>query len=197
MALTACNQTARQSAPSDTQDSLSVVQDTLSACEEIETAPEDMWTDEYITNWVKSVYEKVNEVWSRQEVHQEELDTAFFAKSYLDLKQRVFKAQEGKDFDHLCFVEYMPFSQGLRVPIKVSNIRPLILTGNIAEVTFTISDSDGADAHLWWHLDFANGQWRIDDYKNDPEAELTEMERMDAYLQPETDLQNDLNQYAE
>ena len=137
---------------------------------------------EYLHGFVVRVYDKVNEVWARQEVHQEELDTAFFAKSYLELRKKVLKAEEGKSFDDLCFVEYMPFSQGLIVPIRLNAVKVNLLTGTMAEINFDISDQDGYEVKMWWHLDYANGQWRIDDWKNDPDAKQSMVDRMTAYL---------------
>lgn len=170
------------SAPSN--DTTLVAQDSLALQNDrVDTAPDNQMTDEYIAQWVERVYQKVNEVWSRQEVHQEELDTAFFAKSYLDLKLQVFKLEDGKNFDDLFFIEYMPFTQGLRVPIKVSNVKPEILTGNIAGVSFDISDDDGNKASMWWHLDYTDGQWRIDDYKNDPDDKVGIADKMYEYIQ--------------
>lgn len=155
---------------------------------------EDMFSEDYLYGWIVRVFDKVNEVWSRQEVHQEELDTAFFARSYLDLKAQVLKAQEGKDFDNIFFIEYMPFTQGLRVPIRLNTVKVNLLTGNIAEINFDISDQNGDEVKMWWHLDFENGQWRIDDYKDDPEDQQTYVGRMEEYLRGNN---NNLNQYAE
>ena len=156
--------------------------DTLEAQNKIETAPDEEWSEEYLHGFVVRVYDKVNEVWSRQEVHQEELDTAFFAKSYLELRKKVLKAEEGKSFDDLCFVEYMPFSQGLIVPIRLNAVKVNLLTGTMAEINFDISDQDGYEVKMWWHLDYANGQWHIDDWKNDPDAKQSMVDRMTAYL---------------
>ncbi len=177
-------------------DSTAVVQDSLVAADDIEVAPDEMFSEDYLYGWIVRVYDKVNEVWSRQEVHQEELDTAFFAKSYLDLKAKVLKAQEDKKYDELFFVEYMPFSQGLRVPIKLNSVKVNLLTGNIAEINFDISDPDGNEAKMWWHLDFDNGQWRIDDYKNNPEDQKTSVEMMEEYLNGNSS-SDDLSRYAE
>ncbi len=165
-------------------DSIAVTADSLPLqADGVEVAPDDKWTEEYIAHWVEQVYQKVNKVWSQKEVHQEELDTAFFAKSYLELKEKVLKAQENLVEGNPFFIEYMPFSQGLRVPIKVSNIKPEILTGNIAEVTFDISDNDGEKVSMWWHLDFADNEWRIDDYKNDPDDHYGMADKMYNYIQ--------------
>jgi hypothetical protein len=177
-------------------DSTVVEQDSLVAADDIEVAPDDMFSEEYLYGWLVRVYDKVNEVWARQEVHQEELDTAFFAKSYLDLKAKVLKAQEGKRYDDIFFIEYMPFSQGLRVPIRLNTVKASLLTGNIAEINFDMSDPDGNEVRMWWHLDFENGQWRIDDYKNDPEDQKTYVELMEEYLS-RNGSSDDLSQYAE
>ena len=165
----------------DVSDSLAA-HETEAASGEIEVAPDEMCSEEYLYQFIVRVYAKVNEVWARQEVHQEELDTAFFSKSYLDLKAKVLKAEEGKDFDHLFFVEYMPFSQGLRVPIRLNSVKADLLTGNIGEIHFDISDPDGNEAKMWWHLTFEDDKWRIDDYDNDPDGSGTMVERMEKYL---------------
>lgn len=168
---------------SEGADSTAVVQDSLAIADGVEVASGEMFSEDYLYGWIVRVYDKVNEVWSRQEVHQEELDTAFFAKSYLDLKARVQKAEEGKDFDHLFFIEYMPFSQGLRAPIRLNTVKVNLLTGNIAEINYDISDPDGNEVKMWLHLTFENGQWRIDDFNNYPEEPETYVDRMENYLQ--------------
>jgi hypothetical protein len=169
----------------ESTDSTMLSEDSLAASEEIEVAPDEMFTEEYLQRWTATVYEKVNEVWSRQEVHQEELDTAFFSQSYLDLRAKVLKAEEGKEFDHLFFIEYMPFSQGLRVPIRLNTVKAQLLTGNIAEVNFDISDPDGNEVKMWWSLTFEHGQWRIDNYNNDPDDpnSPTVVSSMEKYLE--------------
>ena len=133
------------------------------------------------------VYAKVNKVLSQQFVNLEELDTAFFAQSYLDLKAEVLKAQDGKPFDELFFVEYMPFSQGLCQPIIISDVKIRSLKDNKAEVTFSMN-GEGEDesdfVKMWWHLEYANGEWRIDDWDNYlEEDDCGIVKRMHEYLQ--------------
>ena len=70
----------------------------------------------------------------------------------------------------MCFVEYMPFTQGLIVPIKITDIKANILTDNTAEVFYEMRDKEDV-VKMWWHLVYANGEWRIDNWKNDHEDE--------------------------
>ena len=134
-----------------------------------------------IPDFVKSVYNKVNEVMSQKVVNTAVLDSAFFAPSYLDLYKKVRKAEEGKSFDNMCFVEYMPFTQGLIAPITITDIKANMLTDNTAEVFYEMRDKEDVDK-MWWHLVYANGEWRIDDWKNDPEDENSMGDRMREYL---------------
>ena len=134
-----------------------------------------------IPAFVTNVYNKVNEVMSQKVVNTAVLDSAFFAPSYLDLYQKVRKAEEGKSFDEMCFVEYMPFTQGLVAPIKITDIKANILTDNTAEVFYEMRDKEDV-VKMWWHLVYANGEWRIDDWKNDPEDENSMGDRMREYL---------------
>ena len=134
-----------------------------------------------IPNFVKSVYNKVNEVMSQQVVNTSVLDSAFFAPSYTELYKKVRKAEEGKSFDNMCFVEYMPFTQGLIVPITITDIKANMLTDNTAEVFYEMRDKEDV-VKMWWHLVYANGEWRIDDWKNDPEEENSMADRMREYL---------------
>ncbi len=132
------------------------------------------------------VYAKVNKVLSQQSVNQNELDSAFFAKSYLDLRAEVLQVQDGKPFDQLFFVEYMPFSQGLCPPIIISDVKIESFKEDKAEITFTISTiNDGEDdfVKMWWHLQYANGEWRIDDWSNYLEDEYGIVKGMREYLQ--------------
>ena len=134
-----------------------------------------------IPNFVKSVYNKVNKVMSQQVVNTSVLDSAFFAQSYTELYKKVRKAEEGKSFDNMCFVEYMPFTQGLIVPITITDIKANMLTDNTAEVFYEMRDKEDV-VKMWWHLVYANGEWRIDDWKNDPEDENSMADRMRGYL---------------
>ena len=134
-----------------------------------------------IPAFVTNVYNKVNEVMSQKVVNTAVLDSAFFAPSYLDLYQKVRKAEEGKSFDEMCFVEYMPFTQGLVVPIKITDIKANILTDNTAEVFYEMRDKEDV-VKMWWHLVCANGVWPIDDWNNDPEEENSMADRMREYL---------------
>ena len=118
---------------------------------------------------------------SQKVVNTAVLDSAFFAPSYLDLYQKVRKTEEGKSFDEMCFVEYMPFTQGLVVPITITDIKANILTDNTAEVFYEMRDKEDA-VKMWWHLVYANGEWRIDDWKNDPEDENSMADRMREFL---------------
>ncbi len=133
------------------------------------------------------VYAKVNKVLSQQVVNLAELDTAFFAKSYLDLKAEVLKVQDGKPFDELFFVEYMPFSQGLCPPIIISDVKIESFKDNKAEVFFTMNSEGGDESDsvkMWWHLEYANGEWRIDDWDNYlEEDDYGIVKRMREYLQ--------------
>ena len=95
---------------------------------------------------------------SQQVVNASDLYKAFFAPGYNELYEKVRKAEEGKSFDNMCFVEYMPFTQGLIAPITITDIKAN------------------------WHLVYANGEWHIDDWKNDPEEENSMADRMREYL---------------
>ena len=134
-----------------------------------------------IPDFVKSVYKKVNEVMSQQVVNTSVLDSAFFAPSYTELYKKVRKAEEGKSFDNMCFVEYMPFTQGLIVPITITDIKANMLTDNTAEVFYEMRDKEDV-VKMWWHLVYANGEWRIDNWKNDHEDEKGMADRMREYL---------------
>ena len=134
-----------------------------------------------IPDFVKSVYNKVNEVMSQQVVNTSVLDSSFFAPSYTELYKKVRKAEEGKSFDNMCFVEYMPFTQGLIVPITITDIKANMLTDNTAEVFYEMRDKEDV-VKMWWHLVYANGEWRIDDWKNDPEDENSMADRMREFL---------------
>lgn len=134
-----------------------------------------------IPDFVTRVYNKVNEVMSQQVVNTSVFDSVFFAQSYTELYQKVRKAEEGKSFDNMCFVEYMPFTQGLIVPITITDIKANMLTDNTAEVFYEMRDKEDV-VKMWWHLVYANGEWRIDDWKNDPEEENSMADRMRGYL---------------
>ena len=157
-------------------------QENDSATASVEKTETEQATAVGIPDFVKRVYNRVNEVWSQKEVNTAVLDSAFFAPSYRELHEKVVKAQEGKSFDEMCFVEYMPFSQGLTVPITVTDIKANMLTDNTAEVFYEMKDKEDV-VKMWWHLVYANGEWRIDDWKNAPEEEQGMADRMREYLE--------------
>ena len=157
-------------------------QENDSAMAFVEKAEAKKASAESIPNFVTSVYDKVNEVMSKQVVNTSVLDSAFFAPSYKDLYKKVLKAEEGKSFDNMCFIEYMPFTQGLIVPITITDIKANMLTDNTAEVFYEMKDKEDV-VKMWWHLVYANGEWLIDDWKNDPEAENSMGDRMREYLE--------------
>ena len=134
-----------------------------------------------IPDFVTHVYNKVNEVMSQQVVNTSDLYKAFFAPGYNELYEKVRKAEEGKSFDNMCFVEYMPFTQGLIAPITITDIKANMLTDNTAEVFYEMRGKEDV-IKMWWHLVYANGEWRIDDWKNDPEDEQGMADRMREYL---------------
>ena len=156
-------------------------QENDSATASVEKTDKKDATAKEIPDFVTQVYNKVNEVMSQQVVNTYVLDSAFFAPSYTDLYQKVRKAEEGKSFDNMCFVEYMPFTQGLIVPITITDIKANMLTDNAAEVFYEMRDKEDV-VKMWWHLVYANGEWRIDDWKNDPEEENSMADRMRGYL---------------
>ncbi len=153
--------------------------DSVATPEEV-TANENMEAED-LPDFVARVYSKVNEVWSQKEVHTDVLDSAFFAKSYNDLRRKVLEVQDDKPFDEMFFIEYMPFSQGLVVPISISDIKADMLADGTAEVSFEIKDKEDA-VKMWWHLVSVSGAWRIDNWKNDPEDEKGMADRMREYL---------------
>ncbi|MBO4482464.1 MAG: hypothetical protein J5735_01495 [Prevotella sp.] len=157
-------------------------QENDSATASVEKAEAKKASAESIPDFVTSVYDKVNEVMSKQVVNTSVLDSAFFAPSYKDLYKKVLKAEEGKSFDNMCFIEYMPFTQGLIVPITITDIKANMLTDNTAEVFYEMKDKEDV-VKMWWHLVYANGEWRIDDWKNDPDAENSMGDRMREYLE--------------
>ena len=57
-----------------------------------------------------------------------------------------------------------------------------MLTDNTAEVFYEMKDKEDV-VKMWWHLVYANGEWRIDDWKNDPEEEQGMADRMREYLE--------------
>ena len=52
-------------------------------------------------------------------------------------------------------------------------------------MNFDISDPDGNEVKMWWSLTFEHGQWRIDNYNNDPDDpnSPTVVSSMEKYLE--------------
>ena len=157
-------------------------QENDSATASVENTDTKAQSAKQLPDFVNRVYKKVNEVWSQKDFNTSVLDSAFFAPSYRELHEKVVKVQEDKSFDDMCFVEYMPFSQGLIVPITITDIKANMLTDNTAEVFYEMRDKEDA-VKMWWHLVYDNGEWRIDDWKNDPTDEESMAERMRKYLE--------------
>ena len=77
----------------------------------------------------------------------------------------------------------MPFSQGLCPPIIISGVKIESFKEDKAEITFTINDGEDDFVKMWWHLQYANGEWRIDDWSNYLEDEYGIVKGMREYLQ--------------
>ncbi len=122
----------------------------------------DQWSEEAVAARVNEIYNKVNEVFSQQEVDLRILDSLYCSKDYKDMYQQVKQAEEGKSFEELCFIEYQPWDQGLQTPIQVVNIRPKLLTGDMAEVFFDLKESKGSgECTIGWSLYLEDGAWKV------------------------------------
>ncbi len=147
-------------------------------------AEENQWTEEAVVKRVKEIYARVNEEISKPEINFKAIDEEFCSKDYKELFQQVVKAEEGRDFDDLCFIEYQPFDQGLEAPIKVSNIRAELLTGDQAEVTFDLSEEkSAAKCSLGFVLYLEDGKWMVHDILTIPEEHKGVWDYMSKYVE--------------
>lgn len=122
----------------------------------------DQWTEEAVVARVNEIYNKVNEVFSQQEVDLRILDSLYCTKDYKDMYQQVKQAEEGKSFEELCFIEYQPWDLGLQTPIQVLKIRPKLLTGDMAEVFFDLKEAKGSGkCTAGWSLYLEDGVWKV------------------------------------
>jgi hypothetical protein len=146
-------------------------------------AEEDQWTEDAVVKRVKEIYARVNGELSKQEISFKALDDEFCSKDYKELFSKAVKAEEGRKFDDLCFIEYQPFDQGLRAPIQVSDIRPKLLTGDQAEVTFNLSEENSEEKYpLGFVLYLEDGKWMVHDFITDIENHTGIWDYMQKYV---------------
>ena len=157
--LTACAN--KTNSNNTSTDSLSA--DSASVTEQAAEKPAvDQCTEEAVIARVQEIYKRVNDEFSKQDVHPFILDSLYCTKDYLDMYQQVQKAEEGKSFEHLCFIEYQPWDQGLVTPIKVLQIRPKLLSGDMAEVFFDLKEANGEGTNTsGWSLYLEDGVWKV------------------------------------
>lgn len=147
-------------------------------------ATKDLWTEEAVADQVRKIYSRVNEEISKPNINFHKLDSLFCSKDYLDLYGQVVKAEKGKDFDDLCFIEYQPFDQGLSAPIKVTNIRSKLLTGDQAEVFFELEEENSlASCTLGFIMYLEDGAWKVHDFLDTPGDYSGMWDYMQRYLE--------------
>lgn len=144
----------------------------------------DLWTEEAVSDRVIEIYDKVNSLFSQQTVNLFTLDSLFCSKDYKELYAQVRKAEEEKSFEELCFIEYQPWDLGLVTPIKVSNIRPSLLTGDQAEVYFDLTDANGEFSFTTgFTLYLEDGAWMVHDFIGSPDDPSSIWEHMAEYVE--------------
>ncbi|MBQ9679003.1 MAG: membrane lipoprotein lipid attachment site-containing protein [Prevotella sp.] len=179
--LTACgNKTKSGEAQTDSLATDSVVTEKPVA----EEPAVDQWTTEAVAARVNEIYQKVNELYRQQDVNLFVLDSLYCSKDYLDMYQQVEKAEEGKPFEKLCFIEYQPWDLGLEAPIKVSNIRPELLTEDMAEVYFDLAEVNGAaTCTAGWTLYLEDNAWKVHSFLSGPDDHVGSWEYMRGYVE--------------
>ncbi len=144
----------------------------------------DQWTEEAVVARVREIYQRVKEEFTKDVVRLAILDSLFCAKDYKELYQKVRKIEKGKFFDKLCFIEYRPWDLGLVTPIKVTNIRPKLLTGDMAEVFFDLAETNGtATTTVGWVLYLEDGVWKVHDFLSAPGDYNGMWDRMSNYVE--------------
>lgn len=162
---------------------------------------ETLQTEMAVEKRLKEIYVKVNEVWSREEVNQRELDDAFCTREYLQLKEQVNKIEEEMDYDYdnLFFLEYMPWTEGLATPVSLKDVKVTFTGGGMAEATFILCGADGIEVPERWALQIEEGVWKVRSFlSNSDDGGL--LEGMRRYVEsnkaPKT-TDHDVSKYAE
>ena len=160
-------------------DSVKAVADSVTA----EPKSDDVWTETAVEARVKEIYKHLNKELSKNSVDMSVFDKMYCSEDYKDLYKKVLKAEEGKNIEEMCFLEYRPWDFGLVAPIKVSNIRPELLTGDMAEVFFDLKDAEGTTITAGWTLYLEDGAWKVHNFHTRKDDQGGMWDHMMKYLE--------------
>lgn len=169
---------AVQQADSLAVDSVKAVTDSVTA----EPKADDVWTEAAVEARVKEIYKHLNKELSKNTVDMSVFDKMYCSEDYKGLYKKVLKAEEGKSIEEMCFLEYRPWDLGLVAPIKVSNIRPELLTGDMAEVFFDLTDAEGTSITAGWTLYLEDGAWKVHNFHTRKDDQGGMWDHMTEYL---------------
>lgn len=157
--------------------------DEAEASNEIDVAPDELWTEEAVSDVLRRAYADVSTVFTPQEDGLEaniDLDGTYCTEQWNETLRKVRaasyrKTRNGKEG----FNEIIHWNYWMEGRVTPEDIHVTLLTGNMAEATFRLTHGEE-----WMHtrvsLWFENGQWRISDWLevgDDSNSLLMEMEK--------------------
>ena len=156
------------------------------AADEIEVAPEDQWTEEAVAKQVQKYIDAVNATFAEgSDLDCYDLDKKYYTKYWNEVYTKVLDKDNNQTSVENCFfIDDFHWTFGLETPLKVKNLKVELLTGNMAEATFTLVEQEGFSRDAVLSLDFEDNQWLINNWR-EPDQSVSEsiLCEMEAYIQ--------------
>lgn len=138
------------------------------ACDDIDVAPEDQWTEEAVAHQVRKYFDAVNATFADDsDLDCYALDRKFYTKYWNEVYAKVLdKDNQQPSVEKCFFVDDFHWTFGLETPLEVKNLKAELLTGNMAEATFTLVEKQGGFSRdVVLSLDYEADQWLINNWR--------------------------------
>ena len=138
------------------------------AADDIDVAPEDQWTEEAVARQVRKYFDAVNATFAEDsDLDCYELDKKFYTKYWNEVYTKVLDKDNKQPSAEKCFfIEDFHWTFGLETPLEVKNLKAELLTGNMAEATFTLVEKEGGFSRdVVLSLDYEADQWLINNWR--------------------------------
>lgn len=148
----------------------------------VTAAPEEDWTEEAVEARIKKMYDEVNKMFDPSFDGMLNLEGDFLTKDFCETLNALYEKDRNTDEDETFFGDTSIWTWGTLPPLTVSNIKATLLTGDMAEATYTLHDSDVTQIDLKASLYYEDGAWRVNSWLKCPMEYDDLLEAMKAYV---------------
>ena len=134
------------------------------AADDIDVAPEDLWTEEAVEKQVRKYFDAVNATFAEgSDLSPFDLDKNYYTQYWNEVYDKVNKKDSQQSTIETCFfIDDNHWTGGMETPLEIKNMKVELLTGNMAEARLTLVEKDGGfSQEEILSLDFENNQWLI------------------------------------